>query len=126
MKNYKNVFIYGLLIWVVIYVFSLVFSEFRVKNLLLFESIFALVVTISTLFFSVLYFKNIYRKAMNESVKVGVIWFFITIALDLLLYIKGPLAMDFKDYLEDFGLTYLIIPAITIGIGYLIEKRTEF
>lgn len=31
--------------------------------------------------------------------------------------------MSLVDYLMDIGITYLIFPSITIGMGYLIEQR---
>ena len=31
--------------------------------------------------------------------------------------------MSLVDYLMDIGITYLIFPAITIGMGHLLEQR---
>jgi hypothetical protein len=31
--------------------------------------------------------------------------------------------MPFPDYMMDIGLTYLIIPTITIGFGSVLEKK---
>jgi hypothetical protein len=33
------------------------------------------------------------------------------------------MAMSLADYLKDIGVTYLIIPTVTIGFGYLMQQR---
>ena len=54
---------------------------------------------------------------------LGILWSAISVTIDLIMFMQGPMKMSFADYVEDIGLTYLIIPAITIGFGYLIEKK---
>jgi hypothetical protein len=36
---------------------------------------------------------------------------------------EGPMKMPFIDYMADIGLTYSLIPIITVGFGYLLEKH---
>jgi len=36
---------------------------------------------------------------------------------------ESPMKMSFADYMMDIGLTYLIIPVICIGFGYLLKKQ---
>lgn len=33
--------------------------------------------------------------------------------------------MGFVDYVKDIGITYLIIPIVTIGFGFMLETRKE-
>lgn len=47
----------------------------------------------------------------------------INIAIDLCLFSWGPMKMNFGDYIQDIGFTYLIIPIITFGIGYQLENK---
>jgi len=35
---------------------------------------------------------------------------------------EGPMRMTFVDYMRDIGLTYLIIPTVAVGMGYIAEK----
>jgi hypothetical protein len=56
-------------------------------------------------------------------VLAGVIWLGINLILDLLLFMEGPMKMPFVDYIVDIGLTYLLIPIITAGFGYLLEEQ---
>jgi len=50
---------------------------------------------------------------------LGVVWLIISIVIDLTMFMQGPMKMGFADYLMDIGLTYFIIPTITIGFGYI-------
>jgi hypothetical protein len=54
---------------------------------------------------------------------LGFGWLMISNVLDLIFFMQGPMKMPFMDYLADIGVTYLIIPAITIGFGYFIGKN---
>jgi hypothetical protein len=38
---------------------------------------------------------------------------------------EGPMKMSFADYMKDIGLTYLIIPIVSIGFGYLLEFKNK-
>jgi hypothetical protein len=38
-------------------------------------------------------------------------------ALDSLMFSGGPMKMSLNQYVMDIGVTYLMIPAITIGLG---------
>jgi hypothetical protein len=33
------------------------------------------------------------------------------------------MAMPLRTYFEDIGLTYLIIPIVTVGIGWILEQK---
>jgi len=83
------------------------------------------VVTISAVLFTFLYLKKQKSNYFKEGILLGITWFIINIAIDLLLFMWGPMKMTFLAYMSDIGLTYLIIPIITIGIGALIENKKE-
>lgn len=48
-----------------------------------------------------------------------------SIILDLLIFTVGPLKMSLLDYATDIGVTYLMIPTITFGFGYLMEHHSR-
>jgi len=35
------------------------------------------------------------------------------------MFTRGPMPMSFINYLKDIGFTYLLIPVITVGFGYV-------
>jgi len=79
--------------------------------------------TVFVVLFSVLYFRKIESGFLSESIKPGVVWLAISIVIDLLMFMWGPMKMSFLDYMKDIGFTYLMYPIVTIGFGYLLEKK---
>ncbi len=76
------------------------------------------VLTAVTLLMAILYFQQV----KTAFVKEGVLWLAISVVIDLIMFSRGPMAMPLVDYVKDIELTYLIIPAITIGSGYLLQR----
>jgi hypothetical protein len=73
---------------------------------------------------SVLYFKKGENQSIYDGIIAGVIWFFISVLIDLLLFLpSSPMQMSFLDYITDIGLTYLIIFIIPFGVGILMYKK---
>lgn len=119
----KIVILYGILIWLGPFLISFLIFPLRDTNRPLFESIMPLVLTVIVVFSSVLYFKKLDRRFIREGFIIGVIWFVINILIDLILFIpESPMQMTFSEYIMDIGLTYLIIPVITVGFGFLMRK----
>lgn len=70
------------------------------------------------------YFKTVNTNFLKEGSLIGVAWFLICISLDLLLFLSpNPMQMSITDYMADIGFTYLIIPIVTVGMGYNLMKR---
>jgi len=81
------------------------------------------VVAISAVFFSNLYFRKLEKDFLKEGILLGIIWFAISIVIDLFMFMQGPMKMTFLNYMADIGLTYLIIPTVTLGFGFLAQKK---
>ncbi len=79
--------------------------------------------TVCVVSFSILYFRKLESGFLSEAVRLGIAWFVISLGIDLLMFMWGPMKMTFIDYMMDIGLTYLIFPTVTIGFGYILEKR---
>jgi uncharacterized membrane protein YpjA len=62
---------------------------------------------------------------LREGIFIGVVWLAINLLIDLPLFSAGPMAMSLSDYTKDIGLTYLIIPIVTVGYGYLLGKKAR-
>lgn len=123
MKSLKKALIFGFLLWLVPFIISVIIFPLKTSLPALFESIMPVVIAICVVLFSILYFKKLEAGFFKEGVILGITWFVICIVLDLLLFMWGPMKMTFPYYMADIGLTYLIIPVITVGFGYLVEKR---
>jgi hypothetical protein len=124
MNKYVKLVGFGLLIWLIPFLVSFVIFPLRNANRPLFESVMPVVLVFAVMIISVLYFKKIEKESLKEGVIAGVLWFVLSLVIDLMLFLPAsPMQMSFSDYMMDIGLTYLIILIIPIGIGALISKK---
>ena len=125
MKKYvKWIIGFGILIWLIPFLVSFVVFPFKDSNRPLFESIMPVVLTIAVVTFSILFFKRVDKEFMKEGFIVGIVWFTISIVIDLFMFIpESSMHMSLVDYIMDIGLTYLIILVIPVGFGYMLEKK---
>jgi len=123
MKKYLKIGLFGFLVWLIPFAVSFLIFPLRTSNRALFESIMPVVITICVVLFSIIYLRRIETDFLKEGILLGVIWCAISLIIDLLLFMEGPMKMSFTDYLMDIGLTYLIILIVSVGFGYLLEKQ---
>jgi len=124
MNKYVKLVGFGFLIWLIPFLVSFVIFPLRNTNRPLFESIMPVVLVLTVMIISVLYFKKIEKESLKEGLIAGVLWITLGLAIDLLLFLPAsPMQMSFSDYMMDIGLTYLIILMIPISIGALVSKK---
>lgn len=125
MKKYvKWIIGFGILIWLIPFLVSFVVFPLKDSNRPLFESIMPVVLTITVVIFSILFFKRVDREFNKEGFIIGIVWFTISIVIDLFMFIpESSMHMSLVDYIMDIGLTYLIILVIPVGFGYMLEKK---
>lgn len=125
MKSTKLAFIYGFLVWVIPFVIAFLIFPLRSSDRPFFESIMPVAVTIAVVIFAILYFKKVEANFLKEGILLGIVFFAVSIVIDLLMFSKGPMAMPFVDYMKDIGFTYLLIPVIMVGVGYILDKKKQ-
>lgn len=124
MKKYLKIALFGFLTWVIPFVISFFFYSKEgqpVIDIFLFKTIMIVVGSITGAILLVIYFKKLTDNYLKEGILVGIAWFLINIILDLLVLLpmsKMPLGM----YFSAIGLRYLVIPVMSIAIGYVAEK----
>lgn len=124
MNKYVKLVGFGFLIWLIPFLVSFVIFPLRDANRPLFESIMPIILVLTVMIISVLYFKKIEKESLKEGLIAGVLWFVLSLVIDLMLFLPAsPMQMSFSDYMMDIGLTYLIILMIPIGIGALVSKK---
>jgi hypothetical protein len=121
MNNYLKICLFGFLLWLIPFVVSILIFPLRVSQRPLFESIMPVVIVIWTVFFSIMYLSGLESDFQKAGAFIGLAWLFISIFLDLIFFWEGPMKMSLLDYAMDIGVTYLMIPFITFGFGYLLE-----
>jgi len=117
MVSYGRAVLFGFLIWLIAFLVAVAISPIRESSRALFESIMPVVLAVSTVAFAVLYFRRVRSAFVREAMLLGLLWFMISVVIDLPLMMTGPMQMTLLEYAADIGLAYVIIPVITIGIG---------
>ena len=126
MNQYLKVVLYGFLVWLLPLVVSLFIYPLKVAGSPLFESIMPLVISLTVVVLAFFYLKNLDGDYVKEGVIMGVVWFTISIIIDLVLFLSpSALQVSFTDYLMDIGITYLMIPFITIGMGLVAAEAKK-
>ena len=125
MNKYLKTGLFGFLLWLIPFAVSVLIFPLRISQRSLFESIMPVVIAVWTVFFSIFYLLRIKSNFLKEGIFIGIAWLLMSIVLDLMIFIVGPLKMPLWDYATDIAVIYLMIPAITSGFGYLMEHHAE-
>ncbi|MCL5884515.1 MAG: hypothetical protein M1377_04095 [Deltaproteobacteria bacterium] len=122
MTSRRRALLLGFLVWIVPFVIGLISYPVRELWRALFESIMALVLSVIVVISASIYFKHIEDNYLKEGIFIGLLWFAMSILIDLPFFSYGPMKMNLKDYAADIGLTYVMIPTITTGFGIVLEN----
>lgn len=115
--------LYGVVVWGVPFIFSIIIYPIKNTQSSLFESVMPLIVTFVTIEMSFYYLRKVKKDFEKEGFYIGFVWLFMSILIDLPLFlIGGPMKMDFFEYMSDIGTTYFIIPVITTGFGFFAKE----
>ncbi len=126
MKSLKKALLYGFLTWLVIFIVGFIAYVIHESNRPLFESIMAVSSTTVSIIFALLYFRNVEKDYIKEGWYLGLIFFLVNVFIDLPLFLfGGPMKTTFGSYMADIGLTYFLFFAVTIGLGYALEKKKK-
>lgn len=117
--NLKLALGFGFLVWLIPFAVAFALFPIHESDRIFFESIMPIAVVLASVIFAVLYGKQTKGVVFEEWVRLGILWFVITVAVDLLMFSWGPMKMPLVNYVKDIGFTYLMIPVITAGFGYL-------
>src|SRR5574341_2286788 len=114
MNKYLKIALFGFLTWVIPFAVAIGIFPLRQNERPLFESIMPVVVAACAVGFGLAYLRKVETGLVRESALLGAAWLGINLALDLLMFMQGPMRMSLLDYVKDIGVTYLMIPAITV------------
>lgn len=116
MKNWKWIVFSGFLVWLVPFASAVALSGIRTDDRLLFESIMPVLISIAAVGFAMI--KPAVVSSPARGLTLGLAWLAISVGLDLLMFMWGPMKMTLLAYMKDIGLTYLMFPVITLGLGW--------
>jgi hypothetical protein len=111
---------FGALVWLIPFAVAFLVFALRDSERALFESIMAVTVTASAVILGLAYMRRVRDMPVREGLLLGILWFVICVLIDApLMLFGGPMHMTLPAYMGDIGLTYLIIPIVTIGLGMM-------
>lgn len=124
MNRYLKVILFGFFVWLVPFIVSFFMYPLKTAGNPLFESVMPVIIALITVVLAGIYLKNAEGDLLREGILIGVVWFLMSVIIDLFLFLPpSPMQMSITSYFTDIGITYLIIPIITIGMGYLTGKK---
>jgi hypothetical protein len=124
MTSVRKALLYGVLIWLIAFAVAVVIFPIREANRPLFESIMPVALAGAVVAFGVRYFRTVTAAFVPESLRLGFLWLLISVAIDApLMLVGGPMKMTVRQYLADIGLTYVLMPVITLGLGLVLAER---
>jgi len=122
----KNVFL-GFLSWLIPFAFSFLFFKPNGEQTIphdLFKAIMVVAGSISGCYLLVQYFKSIQEDFFKNGVVIGITWWAMNIALDSVVLIP-MMKTKFATYFSTIGLVYIMIPTISVAMGYLLEIKVK-
>lgn len=122
----KLAILYGILIWFVTYVISIIFQPIIIDNTAYVNFIVPLSIIIVTGFFGILYIRNIDRNEVIEGILVGIIFIIIDFICDLIFFITpNNTNILITNYPNHVFIMAIIMLSITTLLGYLAQMKIE-
>ena len=120
-KNLKIVY-YGIFVWVIPSLITVTLTFFS-GDMNIFEIVSAVSIAVTAIAFSYIYLNSIKSNFIKEGVLIGLAWLIISIVLDLFLIVVGFTQLSLINYAMYVAPLYIIIPAITIGLGLYLNQN---
>lgn len=122
----KLAILYGILIWFVTYVISIIFQPIIIDNTAYVNFIVPLSIIIVTGFFGILYIRNIDSNEVIEGILVGIIFIIIDFICDLIFFlIPNNTNILITNYPNHVFIMAIIMLSITTLLGYLAQMNIE-
>lgn len=116
MRTYKAELLWGLFVWAIPFVIAMFAFPLRATDRALFESVMPVALVAAVVFAAWRYFEK-HDRNMRAGLELGVIFFLVSFLMDQLFFSWGPQRMGVLEYIKDIGLTYIVIPLVTVGMG---------
>jgi hypothetical protein len=123
MRDSVRILLYGVLTWLVPFLFSIPFYSSTGALLIdqqLFKSIMIIIGSLTGAVLIVQVFRNTNWNYQTTGYISGFTWLVINWGLDLLILVPMS-GLDLPSYVAQIGLRYLLIPVMTIMAGFVAE-----
>ncbi len=123
MKKALKIGYFGFLTWLVPFVISLLFFTKEgqpIMDIFLIKSIMIVLFSAFGAFLLIIYFRKIDLNFLREGAFIGLSWFVINCILDILVLLPFT-GMSITTWFAQIGMRYLMIPVMSISMGYIVE-----
>lgn len=126
MTSIPKAVLFGFFVWLIPFGVAFVIYPLHESSRPLFESIMPVSIAIAVVVFGVRHLRAVQEQFVWEGAMVGLLWLVISVIIDApLMLLGGPMQMTVGQYAADIGVTYLMIPVITIGLAAARAARSE-
>lgn len=127
MERIVKLGLFGFLVWLVPFLVGFLFytpeGELAV-DVFFFQTLMIILQSIASAALLVKYFKNVRKNFVRQGFIVGLYWFAINIVLDILILLPMS-GMGIGVYLAHIGFRYLMIPVMSIAIGFVARDKAK-
>ncbi len=88
----------------------------------LFKSIMVVIASLTGCYFLFRYFKPVISDFVLHGIRIGTSWLLINLILDAIILLP-IMKVGFDVYLMSIGLRYLMIPVMSLTMGFLLQAR---
>lgn len=113
---------YGLSCWFVPFAVAMVLYPLRMTRRPLFESVLSIVLAATVVGVMTAYMARKTSVSLERGIICGLVWLGESLVLDWIAFSIGPMQIGLVDYIEDIGLTYLMIPLLTVGLAWQVRR----
>ncbi len=125
MASWRKATLLGFLVWLIPFTVSFIAFPLKETWRSLFESIMPVTVSIVVVACAAIYLRRVDKPSFKDGGRLGLLWFTICVVIDLPLMLNPPINYTLLEYAADIGLTYVMIPVITVGMALDASDRPE-
>ena len=115
---------YGFIVWVVPYVSAIPLLGVMESDPIFFKTLMIVIGGLVGAICAALYFLKVEKDFLKEGIVLGLVWMIVNWLLDFGALL--PLSkMPYGQYFAEIGLRYLVMPAMTVPIGYVLSKKIK-
>lgn len=124
MRDWVRNLLMGAAIWAAPFIVGMMMFAVAQPGTPLFDTAVTLALVAGAIVISLRHLPGLADRSVFKCLSIGAIWALIAIVIDLPIFIFGPeqMRMDPIDYIADIGLSYLLVPMITVGIGFALNR----
>ena len=126
MKKIIKLLLISFFAWLIPFIIGFAAFSFKADDYSLFETVMTVTITSVAVSASVIWLKNIKEQYIKNGIVLGISLPAVSLLFDFIFFLSpSPMQMTFIDYFKDIGLTYIVFPIISSGMGFILYNVNE-